>query len=512
MSDLRSYIRGKSLEGMSVDDLAKEGNKIAEAIQRARIRQAREDPNAFNEFVFGIKQAQIHREWQELISDKSSNRTLILAPRDHGKTTQIKGRCLWEVGHNPNLRIKYVMGVDNKAKGVVSHIGSLIDRNERVRLVFPHLRPGQKETWTKHELFVERTNEGLQDATFEAAGVLSSAVSGRADKLIFDDIVTPQNAVHQPALQKQVKYQYANAWIPTLEEEGEIIYIATPWTDRDQTADIMRERGNWKVWKKPAIVDGEAIWPEKWDIEALDRRLKDMNNNLRAFDQQYMLKVVTEGEQVFKIESIEACKRRDIWIGEELNKNWPRYIGVDIAGSEGKGNYTVVFVIAVDDKGRRWVVDITRQRIRVADIAKLVYDKYIQHLPEVVMVENNSLQQVVIDQLTEINCSVPVQGHYTGAKKHNLSMGVPSLATQIDNGSWVIPFAGDHDDMLHECPICAWIDEMVAYPVGEFSDTVMAMWFADIAARGGKFSKTQFDSWYETPMTNSALRKMEQQP
>lgn len=493
---------------MSKEELAREGNRIQEAIEEARIRQAREDVNAFIEYVFDIEQGDIHREWHDLIDNSPTKRSLILAPRNHGKTTQIKGRCLWLVGHNPNLRIKYIMGVASKARNIVDNIGDIIENNERLHKVFPDLRPAKKGSWTKSELFVER-DKRLPDATFEASGVLSTAVSGRCDLLVFDDIVTPKNAVFQPSTQKHVKYQYANAWLPTREPGSPIIYVATPWTDTDKTAEVMRSEG-WAKWKRPAIVDGECIWPEKWTIELLDQERQEMND--RAWEQQYMLKIVTADEKVFEQEGIESCLRDDLYLGEGVSDDWPRYIGVDLARTSGGGNFTVFFKIAVDDQKRRWLVDIKRMRIRAADIAERLVNFYYAEqskgiYPAVVMVENNAFQQIIVEQLTEIDASIPVQGHYTGSKKHDLDMGVPSLATQIDNDGWIIPYAGDHSGSLHSCPVCSWIEEMVAYPVGEYDDTVMAMWFADAAAKGGKFSKDDFDSWYNMPMTDKALKE-----
>lgn len=485
----------------------REANRIQDAIEGIRIRKARENVNDFIEYVFGIVQGDIHRQWHDLMDDERSLRTLIMAPRNHGKTTQIKGRCIWLVGHNPDLRIKYVMGADDKAAGIVGNIGNIITENERVHKVFPELRPSNKDKWTTKQLFVRRNIES-PDATFEADGILCSAVSGRADLLVFDDVVTPRNAVLQPSLQKHVKYQYANAWLPTLEENSPIIYAATPWTDTDLTSSIQQMDG-WKKWISPAIVDGMAIWPEKWSLSALEQRRQDMmieaHGSDRAFRQQYLLEMATAGERVFSHDGIDGCKRYDIYIGEAINPDWPRFMGVDLARTEGGGNYTVVFTIAIDDRGRRWVVDIAREQIRASDIPRLIAAKYEAYHPQVVLVENNAFQQVIIDQLSELDMSIPVQGHYTGTRKHDISMGVPSLATQIDNGSWVIPFAGDHGDVVHSCAVCAWIDEMIAYPFGEHNDTVMAMWFADMAARGGKFSREEFSSWYDLPRSDAAI-------
>ena len=46
----------------------------------------------------------IHRELQAFLSEHG--RALIELPRDHGKSTQVCARLVWELGRNPALRIK----------------------------------------------------------------------------------------------------------------------------------------------------------------------------------------------------------------------------------------------------------------------------------------------------------------------------------------------------------------------------------------------------------------------
>lgn len=139
-----------------VEDLVAE---LDQAIDQIHVQHARDDPNAFIEYVFTdkfghqLKQSKFHRDWQELIAHdewnpNGVNRAMIIAPRDHGKTTQIPvGRVLWELGRNPNLRIKIACQSDSKAMERLFEITDHMERNERVIKVFPHLRPAQRGDW-----------------------------------------------------------------------------------------------------------------------------------------------------------------------------------------------------------------------------------------------------------------------------------------------------------------------------------------------------------------------------
>ena len=96
-----------------------------------QIRCCWEDVNAFIEYVFvdvetgeTVEQQYFHKEWQVMMTD--SDRVMIIAPRGHGKTVQIIGRVIWELGHNPNLRIKIIAASDDKAKEILGLIREFI--------------------------------------------------------------------------------------------------------------------------------------------------------------------------------------------------------------------------------------------------------------------------------------------------------------------------------------------------------------------------------------------------
>ena len=74
------------------------------------IRKARVDPVAFVRYLLmdpaGAPDPlpEIHRDLQNHLS--AHRLALVELPRDHGKTTQVCLRVLWELGRNPDSRIK----------------------------------------------------------------------------------------------------------------------------------------------------------------------------------------------------------------------------------------------------------------------------------------------------------------------------------------------------------------------------------------------------------------------
>lgn len=110
-----------------------------------RIRRSRRDPNDFVSFCFTdpggepLRQGEVHRDLQAFLS--ANRKALVELPRDHGKSTQVCARLLWELGHDPGLRIKIVCASEALAAERGRFIREAIVNNRQLPLVFPNLRP-----------------------------------------------------------------------------------------------------------------------------------------------------------------------------------------------------------------------------------------------------------------------------------------------------------------------------------------------------------------------------------
>ena len=85
--------------------------------------------------------------------------------------------------------------------------------------------------------------------------------------------------------------------------------------------------------------------------------------------------------------------------------------------------------------------------------------------------------------MTAPDKSIRLKTFTTGKNKADEAVGLPSLAAEFDNRSWIIPTDGE--DRLAEVNNTwgAWYDEMKFFPAMALSDTVMACWFAREASR-----------------------------
>lgn len=206
-----------------------------------------------------IKLAPIHRVWDAHFEACREARMFcgLVAPFGHGKSVRnVVGRAAFELGRDPNLRLKVVCAGDDNAKNRVMSISSLM-RQRSYRRIFPSIREvsakrarerGAKREWTKHSIFLDRTGSSI-DPSLQAFGVLASGTGTRADGILFDDVVDHRNAIDSPALREKVISNIENVWLSRLEPWGWVQYVGTPWHEADATHWILKQRGWCVLWQ-----------------------------------------------------------------------------------------------------------------------------------------------------------------------------------------------------------------------------------------------------------------------
>lgn len=245
------------------------------------VQQTRQYFPAFMEYCFSdprtqkpFKQQWFQDEWSHAWDTKQ--RVFIAASRDHGKTSQIIGRTIWELGRDPNLRIKIACASDGRAKERLFEINQNITYNPRVHEVFPGLKQHVDGEWSKHKIIVERTIRD-KDASVEALGITSTATGGRADILIGDDAVDRRNALSFPALREQIKQAWLSDWTNLLEPDSKIWVICTLW-HKDDLNHMLMANPVYHVLKYAIDDHFGAFWPEKWSEKALRERFREIGS------------------------------------------------------------------------------------------------------------------------------------------------------------------------------------------------------------------------------------------
>jgi hypothetical protein len=215
--------------------------------------------------------------------------------------------------------------------------------------------------------------------------------------------------------------------------------------------------------------------------------------------------MMSEFDKTFSKEHIRACcfPRSEIPYHDDKEK----FIGVDLAiGQKSSAKYTVLFCLAFDEeKKRRYPIEIRRGKYSSPDTARELIDMYNETQPIAAVVENNFYQQAIIDWLEDLEgVDMNIEPFTTGAnQKRSLDFGVPAMATDFQNGRWMIPLEeGEFDWDVEKgcgCSICIWIEELLQYPYGTYTDTVLASYLAVQGSKKysseGISGKGGFASW-----------------
>jgi hypothetical protein len=163
---------------------------------RRELLDARARAETFVEYAFRheadgskLTNAPFHLDWHAFL--RANQRAVLVAPVEHAKTQHVGiGYTLHRVGSNPNLRCALVSNTGPMAEKLLRSIRTHIEGNQRVREVFPDLRPSQRsgDAWGSTAITVERDTIA-KDPTIQACGAHGAIVGSRLDLIVIDDIL-----------------------------------------------------------------------------------------------------------------------------------------------------------------------------------------------------------------------------------------------------------------------------------------------------------------------------------
>ena len=474
--------------------------KRAEAMRSRQIKMARENASAFMEYCFvdektgePYKQQWFHDEWHEAW-DKYQ-RVMVIAPRDHAKTSNVVGRVIWELGRDPNLRVKIVCASDGRAKERLFEIDQHITTNKRVQEVFPHLQPDPNAPWNAHRLVLKRKAKH-RDASVEALGITSTATGGRADLLIADDVVDRRNALSFPALREQIKQAWKSDWTNLLEPDSRVWYICTLWSPSDLSHELMENKA-YTVLRYDIDDAFGSIWPGKWNEAALRARYDEIQS--------------IEFNRAFRNQAIdlESTLVQPTWFQYRNLQNDPVFVealendelvflnSYDPAGSPtGKKDqdYTGACIAAIHIKtGMIYIIDAWHQRITVGASADTVYEEACRYEPWQVLIEKigqSTLDEWVINEHPEMESLIRVT-----KPRVSKAMRLMGATPLLEKGRVIFSHHLDPNGEAFQGNRGSLVDELQEFPFGKHDDIVDAfsqmvavarMHFLDVDADGGE--------------------------
>lgn len=462
------------------------------------LRNARNDPNAFVSFCFSdpkggrLRQASFQRDLQKFLGQH--HRALIELPRDHGKSTQICARTIWELGHDPSLRIKIVCATEGIAVERGRFLREAIAENDRVQAVFPNLQRGQP--WTETRFSIERPASVI-GPSITALGVGAGLTGTRADLLICDDIVDVKSLVSR-AERDRVKSFFRDNLMNLLEPDGRCWCLFTPWHRDDLNAELKSNR-SFAIFRRAVQGDFEPIWPERWPSERLHERKEEIG--AASFARGYRLLPLTEETAAIRAEWIQ------FWTAaESVSNSFPLgrpnrnnlesgstasvdrvILAIDPAVSaDAKADASALVVLgarygSLDQMGNPdrtneiRCLDAIACRVRLPELVARIEALDRKWDPQTIVFESNAAFGAIRDLLTRHSSFGPKIREIV--QNRSKALRVETFSVPVQNGVFRLLGSDRGVDPSQQ----ALFDEMTTFPVGEHDDLL------DAAAMGTEY-------------------------
>lgn len=416
------------------------------------LRRSRRDPNAFLEFCLrGVRQAAVHRQLQAFLSKHP--RALVELPRDHGKTTQVCARLVWELGRDPDLRIILVCAAQGLADNRGRFLRDAIANNTRVRLVFPNLTP--KRPWAVDAFTVRRDTQAIGPSV-AAIGIGGTSTGNRADLLVCDDIVDVK-AVYSKAERDRTSDDFFNNVLNLLEPDGRFWGLCTPWHADDLNARLKRNSG-FALFRRPIGPNLKPVWPGRWSRRELQKRRGEIGS--AAFARGYLLTPVADEDVLIRPEWVQ------VW--SEATDFERVILSVDPAVT-GKADASGLVVLGQSENAIYCLAAVA-QRVTVPGLIEWITAIDTLWHPETIVFESNGAFEAVKDLLVRHAGFGPKV--FGIAQSKAKTARVATFSVIVQNGAFRVKGDGSQKNL---------IDEMTTFPFGEHDDLL------DAAATGAGF-------------------------
>lgn len=318
------------------------------------------------------------------VADGKIKKLMLFVPPRHGKSELTTVRfSAWWLENRPESRV--IIGAYNQTLA-----------NKFSRKIFKIASP--RVTLNKKRTAVEdwETEAG---GGLRAVGVGGGITGMGGDLIIIDDPVKNREEANSETYREKVWDWYTDDLYTRMEPGAAIILIMTRWHEDDLAGRILAsdDAPNWTVIKLPAEAEeddplgrlpGEALCPERYDVDALHNLKTVMGSSYQALFQQRP--AAAEGE-IFK---------RQWW---NYYKNAPRFSRIyqswDTAfKAKQENDYSVCTTWGVADNGY-YLIDVWKGRIEFPELKRMVLTLASQFNPMQILVEDKASGQSLIQEL-----------------------------------------------------------------------------------------------------------------
>ena len=421
----------------------------------------------FFQNVLGMMYPEYMEEWLSLM--ESTDRTVIICSRDHGKSVFMHSWVVWNLlFQEPPFQMLYI---SSNQKQTMVHMRE-IDRYFNLPAL-KQFKPSRG--WAIGNITLTNGNSVLERS-------VGSQFRGlHPQEIIIDD---PLKEFSIAGITRVTDWFFGDM-IPTLHHTANLRMIGTPFTYTDIFSQL-EENPAYTVRKYPCFnALEEPLWPERWDYDALIQRKAEIGS--LKFTREYLCIPVSTGTALFGMEHLEKAKNKDyiLKLGHRKDKGYKYYVGVDPAISTD-GDYNVIMVLEVDDEANKTIVHVDRSKnVKFREnIEKLrLIGQVFQ--PETILYETNTFAKAFTQELRAVSDLNVRDFDTTRRKKQEIIL---NLQMNFENGKIHLPY-GDNNSrkmtsmLIEELSMFSITDSGKFEGVGAHDDLVMGLALANAASQ-----------------------------
>jgi predicted phage terminase large subunit-like protein len=332
------------------------------------------------------------------------------------------------------------------------------------------------------------TNQG---GDYFAIGV-GGAVTGKgADLLIIDDPHSEQEAAlaeNSPEIYDKTYEWYTSGPRQRLQPGGSIIVVATRWSKKDLTGQVLRAAAQrsgeeWEVIEFPAILpSGKPLWPEFWPLEELEALKRELPNS--KWMAQYQQNPTSEGAAIVKRDWWKIWEKEDPPSCEFTLMAWDTAFEKNNRADYSACTHWGVFY-QEDDNGVMQaniiLLNAFRDRMEFPELKRVVLEHYREWEPDSIIIEKKASGAPLIYELRAMG--IPAQ-EFTPTRGNDKIARLNAVSDLFASGRVWTPNKHWADEV---------IDEVASFPAGEHDDYVDSVSLALMRFRKGGFIRTILD-------------------
>jgi len=388
----------------------------------------------------------------------------------------------WMMGRDPRMKIIQATHTTELAVNFGRKVKNLIETDE------------YKEVFPEVALAVDSKASGRWDTNkggmYYAVGVGSNLAGRGGDLVVIDDPHSEQTAMSNSGFDDAWEW-YTGGPRQRLQPGGSIVLVQTRWSEKDMTGQLLRSMAKdpladqWEVVELPAIFDNdEPCWPQYWSLEDLTAVKASIPPS--KWNAQYQQNPTGEENAIIPREWWKKWEKEVVpqlqYVIQSYDTAFSKRETADFSAITTWG----VFYPQEGGPPNLILLDSKKGRWDFPELKEQAYDQYGYWEPDTVIVEAKASGMPLTQELRQIG--IPVV-NYTPSKGADKVTRVHSVSPLFEAGMVWAPDEVFADEM---------IEEVAAFPNGEYDDLVDSMTQALMRYRQGNFIQLPSDDWEDT--------------